>query len=263
MIDIHTHIIDGIDDGAKNMTDSLALLKMAAESGTTDIIATPHIIEGTEHPTWQLIKEKTEDLNRNALSAGIPIRVYAGAEVEMNWDMLPLLKTGKENYCLAGSRYVLIELPTNTIPNYAEEFLYEVQIRELIPIIAHPERHPYLAKHPRLLHQWVRNGALLQCNVGSFTCKFGTEVKNFANLLLKNNMVHFFGTDAHSVEHRHSDASAALEIIAKKVSPETLRMITSVNPQAILEDRYIDVDVTRELELPEEKKKGFFARLFD
>ena len=85
MIDIHTHIIDGIDDGAQNMEDSLALLKMAAESGTTDIIATPHIIEGANHAEWQTILTKTEDLNRNAQDAGIPIRVYAGAELEMNW----------------------------------------------------------------------------------------------------------------------------------------------------------------------------------
>lgn len=263
MIDIHTHIIDGIDDGAKNMEDSLALLRMAAESGTTDIIATPHIIEGTNHADWQTILTKTEELNRNARNAGIPIRVYAGAELEMNWDMLPLLKTGQSDYCLAGSRYVLVELPANTVPNYADEFLYEVQIKELIPIIAHPERHPYLAKHPRLLHQWLRNGALAQCNIGSFTGKFGAEVKNFAELLLTNNMIHFFGTDAHSVEHRHTDTSAGLEVVAQKISPETLERITKVNPAAIVEDRYIDVEVPKEIKLPEEKEKGFFSSLFD
>ena len=263
MIDIHTHIIDGVDDGAKDMASSLALLRMAAESGTTDIIATPHIIEGAEHAEWALIKEKTEDLNRNAKDASIPIRVYAGAELEMNWDILSLLKTGHEDYCLAGSRYVLVELPANSLPRYAEEFLYEVQIKELIPIIAHPERHPYLAKHPRILHQWVKNGALIQCNVGSVTGKFGLEVKNYVELLLKNNMVHFLGSDAHSVEHRHTDTSAGMEILAKKVSPETLKAITCTNPRAIITDTYLDVDIPKELNLPEENGKGFFSRFFD
>ena len=263
MIDIHTHIIDGIDDGAQNMEDSLALLKMAAESGTTDIIATPHIIEGTNHAEWQTILTKTEDLNRNAQNVGIPIRVYAGAELEMNWDMLPLLKTGQSDYCLAGSRYVLVELPANTVPNYADEFLYEVQIKELIPIIAHPERHPYLAKHPRMLHQWVKNGALVQCNIGSFTGKFGAEVKNFAELLLANNMVHFFGTDAHSIEHRHTDTTAGLEKISQKITPEALEQITRTNPAAIIEDRYIDIEIPKDIRLPDDKDKGFFSSLFD
>ncbi|MHC1714460.1 MAG: tyrosine-protein phosphatase [Acidaminococcaceae bacterium] len=263
MIDIHTHIINGIDDGAQNMEDSLALLKMAAESGTTDIIATPHVIEGKNHAEWQTILTKTEDLNRNVQEAGIPIRVYAGAELEMNWDMLPLLKTGQSDYCLAGSRYVLVELPANTVPNYADEFLYEVQIKELIPIIAHPERHPYLAKHPRLLHQWLRNGALVQCNIGSFTCKFGVDVKNFANLLLANNMVHFLGTDAHSIEHRHTDTTAGLEVLASKVAPEVLNQIIITNPAAIIADKYIDIEVPKEIKLPDEKNKGFFSSFFD
>lgn len=263
MIDIHTHVIDGVDDGAQDIEASLALLRMAAESGTTDIIATPHIIEGAEHPEWQLIQEKTEDLNRNAKETGIPIRVYAGAELEMNWDMLSLLKTGQGDYCLAGSRYVLVELPANTLPRYAEEFLYEVQIKELIPVIAHPERHPYLAKHPHMLHQWVKNGALVQCNAGSFTGKFGAEVKTYAELLLKNNMVHFLGSDAHSVEHRHTDTSAALDILAQEVSPERLENITCLNPRAIIENTYLDVEIPKELKLPEDNNKGFFARLFD
>lgn len=263
MIDIHTHIIDGVDDGAKDMASSLALLRMAAESGTTDIIATPHIIEGAEHAEWALIKEKTEDLNRNAKDAGIPIRVYAGAELEMNWDILSLLKTGQEDYCLAGSRYVLVELPANSLPRYAEEFLYEVQIKELIPIIAHPERHPYLAKHPRILHQWVKNGALVQCNICSFTGKFGAEVKKFVELLLKNNMVHFLGSDAHSVEHRHTDTSAAMAILEQKITAKALKAISCTNPRAIITDTYLDVDIPKELNLPEEKNKGFFSRFFD
>lgn len=263
MIDIHTHIIDGIDDGAKDLETSLALLRMAAEAGTTDIIATPHIIEGAEHTAWEVIKAKTEDLNRDAQNAGIPIRVYAGAELEMNWDILSLLKTAQEDYCLAGSRYALIELPANTLPNYAEEFLYEVQIKEIIPVIAHPERHSYLAKHPRILYQWVKNGAMVQCNVGSFTGKFGTDVKSYAELLLKNNMVHFLGSDAHSVEHRHTDTRPALELLAQQISPEALRCITCLNPEAIIENTFLDVDIPQEFKVPEEKKKGFFSSFFD
>ncbi|MGE4589166.1 MAG: tyrosine-protein phosphatase [Acidaminococcaceae bacterium] len=263
MIDIHTHIINGLDDGAKNTAESLELLKMAAKSGTTDIIATPHIVEGANHADWQTIITKTDELNTIVKESGIPIQVYPGAELEMNWDILNLLKSGAKDYCLAGSRYILVELPANTVPNYADEFLYEVQIKELIPIIAHPERHPYLAKHPRLLHQWARNGALVQCNVGSFSGKFGTEVKDFANLLLDNNMVHFLGTDAHSVEHRHTDATSGIELISGRITPQMLEQITRINPAAILRDEYLSLDAPKEIKVPEEKEKGFFSRLFD
>ena len=262
MVDIHTHVLSNIDDGAKDLATSLALLKMAAESGTTDIIATPHVIEGAEHPEWQVIKQKTEDLNRNAQKAGIPIRVYAGAELEMNWDIIGLLKAGEEDYCLAGSRYVLIELPATSVPNYAEELLYEVQTKDLIPVIAHPERHPKLAKHPEILHQWVKNGALVQCNLGSVAGKFGHGAKDYIDLLLKNNMVHFFGTDAHNIEHRHTDTRAAMEILTKKVPPKTLDCITCTNPENIIKDSFFDAYIPKEFKSTEKQNKGLWTRLF-
>ncbi|MGL5207030.1 MAG: tyrosine-protein phosphatase [Acidaminococcaceae bacterium] len=262
MVDIHTHVLSNIDDGAKDLAISLALLQMAAESGTTDIIATPHVIDATTHADWQTILKKTEDLNRNAKDAGIPIRVYAGAEMEMNGDILSILKTAKEDYCLAGSRYALIELPANTLPNYADEFLYELQLKEIVPVIAHPERHHHLAKELERLHQWVKNGAFIQCNLGSFAGKFGTGARKNAEFLLKNNMVHFLGTDAHSVEHRNTDTKGALELVSKQTTPEIFQRITLSNPRAILDNTLLQVEIPQKLKRQEERKEGFFARLF-
>lgn len=263
MIDIHTHIMYDEDGSAKDMETSLTLLRMAAAAGTTDIVATPNISESAGIADWELIKEKAEMLNRNAEERGIPIRVFAGAELEMNWNLLSLLKTGQEDYCLAGSRYILIKLPAYTVPRYAEEFLYEIQVKELIPIIAHPERNFCLAKNPDLLHQWMRDsGVMVQCNIGSFTYKYGMEVKNFAELLIRNNMVHFLGSDANSIERRNTDTSSALKIMKGKVAPEVLERIVRINSQAIIENRYIDVHVPRELRLGEDRSKSFFSRLF-
>ena len=262
MIDIHAHILDGIDDGSPDMETSLALLRMAAVCGTTDIIATPHVIESTNHLGWELIKEKTENLNRNAAKAGIPIRVYAGAELEMNWDIMDLVQKGREDYCLAGSRYVLVELPANSIPNYADEFLYEAQLRDLTPIIAHPERNACLMKDPRILHQWVKKGVLVQCNTGSFTGKFGRHAKAQAELLLQNKLVHFLGTDAHRLEYRNTDTRDALETISRAAPVGTEQTIACTNPQAILKNNHLVVSVPAAFTIKEEKNKGLLARLF-
>ena len=259
MIDIHTHIIDG----AKDLETSLALLRMAARAGTTDIVATPYITEGTDVAEWQLIKERVETLNRAAQAEGISVQVHAGAELEMAWNLLSILKTGQEDYCLAGSRYILIKLPQHTIPSYAEDFFYEIQVKELIPIIAHPERHYCLVKNPEILHHWMKeSGVMVQSNVDSFTYKFGVEVKNFADLLLRNNMVHFLGSDADSIERRSTDTSAAMKILRDKFAPEILERISDTNSRAIIENRYLDVHVPKELCLPYEKSKSFLSRLF-
>ncbi len=263
MIDIHTHIMDDEDGSAKDIETSLTLLRMAAAAGTTDIVATPHINEGAEIADWQLIKERVEVLNSAAKTEGIPTQVHAGAELDMDRNLLGLLKTGQEDYCLAGSRYILIKLPAYTVPGYAEDFLYEIQVKELIPVIAHPERNYCLVKNPDLLHQWMRDfGVMAQCNIDSFSYKYGKEVKNCAELLLRNNMVHFLGSDANSIERRNTDTSSSLKILKGKVAPEILDRIVRVNSQAIIENRYIDVHVPKELCLPYDRSKGFFSRLF-
>lgn len=259
MIDIHTHIIDG----EKDLETSLDLLRMAARAGTTDIVATPYISESKDFADWQLIKERAETLESAAQAEGITMRVYAGAELEMAWNLLSILKTGQEDYCLAGSRYILIKLPQHTIPSYAEDFFYEIQVKELIPIIAHPERHYCLVKNPEILHHWMKDsGVMVQSNVDSFTYKFGVEVKNFADLLLRNNMVHFLGSDADSIERRSTDTSAAMKLLREKFAPEILERISDTNSRAIIENRYLDVHVSKELCLPYEKSRGFLSRLF-
>ena len=262
MIDVHAHVLDGVDDGAKDVEMSLDLLRLAATNGTTDIIATPHVIEGANHLEWAVIKQKTEILYRNAQSVGIPIRVYSGAEIELNLDMLELLQKDTNNYCLADSSYILIELPMVSIPSCADNFFYELQLRGLNPILAHPERNSNLQKHPELLLDWVDKGILLQCNAGSFTGMFGQQAQALAELLLTNNMVHFLGSDAHRMENRNTDMSQAVARMKTLVSELYVEQIITANPQAILHKKVISADAPEKLKLPNEAKKGFWGKLF-
>jgi len=262
MIDVHAHILDGVDDGAQSMTDSIELLRMAADSGTTDIIATPHFIEGASHLSWETIKEKTDVLNGNALSAGIPIRVHTGAEIELNLDMLDMIEKGQGDYCLAGSKYILVELPMESIPRCADDFFYELQLRDLVPVLAHPERYSNLQKHPEILLSWVQHDILLQCNAGSFTGMFGTKAQAFAEMLLNNNMVHFLGSDAHKIERRNTDMREAVIRMKTLVSELYVEQIVTSNPQAILDNKSLDIVVPKEIVDPQEEKKGFFGKFW-
>lgn len=263
MIDIHAHVLDGVDDGSKNMDMSLDLLRLAAASCTTDIIATPHIIEGANHLPWDEIKQKTEILNRNAQSAGIPIRVHTGAEIELNLDMLDMIKNKTGDYCLANSSYILIELPMEAIPRCTDKFFYELQLRGLIPVLAHPERYSNLQKQPGLLLEWVKKGILTQCNAGSFTGMFGEKAQALAEILLTNNMVHFLGSDAHRMEKRNTDMSQAVAQMKTLVSELYVQQIISLNPQAILNNKIINMDAPEDMVLPDRGHKGFWGKLFN
>ena len=123
MLDTHTHILWNIDDGSKNQCMSLQMLEIAARSGTKAIFATPHVIERANKPSWEEIKEKTQQLRQLCAEAQIDIMLYPGAEVQMNWELLPELGAAGA-YCLNGGRYLLVELPAAEIPAYADEFWY-------------------------------------------------------------------------------------------------------------------------------------------
>ena len=106
-IDIHSHIIPGVDDGSRDMETSIVLLQMAAENGTTDIIATPHVIDVSTTLTWDAIRRHVEALQKEADAREIPIRIYPGAETELNWDLLELIREDHSAFCLAGSRFII------------------------------------------------------------------------------------------------------------------------------------------------------------
>ena len=208
MIDVHTHVLNGFDDGAADKETALALLKMAAECGTTTLFCTPHVIEKAAKPAWPGIVQATRQLADEAHARGVDIQLLPGAEVELNWDLFDSIGSGGA-YCLGDSGCVLLELPSQSIPAYADDFFYCLQLKGIMPILAHPERHEKLMRHPDLLLQWMHNDVLTQCNAGSFTGAFGEQVKKNAELLLQHNMVCFIGSDAHKLEGRNTDLTAA------------------------------------------------------
>ena len=259
LLDTHTHILWNIDDGSKNQCMSLQMLEIAARSGTKAIFATPHVTERANKPSWEEIKEKTQQLRQLCAEAQIDIMLYPGAEVQMNWELLPELgATGA--YCLNGGRYLLIELPAAEIPAYADEFWYELELKGITPILAHPERYQQLRENPDLLLLWRRRGMLMQCNSGSFTGMFGSSVCENAKVLLANGLVDLLGSDGHRSEGRNTDMSRAAAVIRQLAGEEVLRQLTETNPQAILKNQ--EIELKQPKVLLEDKPKSFWQKLF-
>ena len=220
MIDIHAHILPDVDDGSPNLATSLEMLRIAEESGTTDIIATPHVIEKSKALSWSDLLIRVQELQQRAKFAGLKIKIHPGAELEMNWDLLDLLrefsKSGSSNpYGLAGTEYILLELPGSMIPKYADEFLFELRVRGMIPIIAHPERHLMLMDQLEVIGRWRDAGVLVQCNSGSFTGLYGPTAKRNVEYLLDRGWVDFIGSDAHNSMHRNTCLSKCSAVVSE------------------------------------------------
>ena len=261
MIDIHSHVLNGVDDGSPDEATSLGLIRLAAEQGTTDLICSPHVLDAGRSLNWQTITQKTKNLQAKAREAGIKINLYPGAELEMNWELTEILKKGSEDYCLAGSRYVLIELPVLMIPERMEDFIYELQVREKIPILAHPERHPKLMAHPEVLLTWLKRGVLLQCNGGSFTGMFGRQVQANARMLLQNQIVTFLGSDAHRLHIRNTDLTPVKAELAARAGEAAAAAILETNPGYILNDKPYSGRTPGKLNLPPPPKRSLWQKL--
>ena len=232
-IDIHSHIIPGIDDGAKDEAMALEMLKIAQKSGTGNIIATPHFVSGNNGYGFGAIIEKCKHLNRLAFDAGIRITVYPGCEVFIDPELLRSLELGLIG-TLAGSNYMLIELPMMNIPPYTDTVLYNLQLKGITPIIAHPERNIEIQYKPELTEAYTDRGILLQVNSGSITGIYGAEAKRTAIRLIKEGWVQFVASDAHSDIRRTPDMTDAAMVITKRFGLDMSEKLFALNALRII-----------------------------
>ncbi|WP_196001931.1 CpsB/CapC family capsule biosynthesis tyrosine phosphatase [Clostridium sp. 1001271B_151109_B4] len=215
MIDIHSHIINEIDDGSKNLEMTIAMLKKAQLTGTKSIVATPHFMRGRFDVEYPEILERVEDLRNIAKKNNIDINIYAGQEVYYSSYLIEYFN----DKCIGtinGSRYMLIELPMLEF-NLDEVIntIYELQIRKIVPIIAHPERYNQFIKKPSMINALIKEGMLFQLNAGSITGSFGKAVKKTAQKFLEHNVYSFIGSDAHRDRGRDTDMSEALKLLER------------------------------------------------
>lgn len=250
MIDIHTHIIPKVDDGANEYKESYEMLKRAYEMGFTDIIATSHYMDGNYVADAKKREELIESLNSYLKDNNINIKLYLGNEIYIVLDILKLIEEGKAS-TLANSRYVLFEIPMNTNVLFFNECIFELKSKGYIPILAHPERYKVVKENPNIVSKWLERGLLMQSNYTSIIGEYGNEAKKTVKKLLKSNMVQFLGTDAHS-EGKYEKVKEAIKQIEKCIGKEKLEELTTINPRHIINDEEIKVEGVKPI------RKGWF-----
>ena len=248
--DLHTHILPGLDDGSPDSEVSHAMLRMAAESGTTDIFATPHIISGSYLPEWELVLKHVGNLNQFAADAGLGIHIHPGAEVAMDWSLLARLPT-PGLYCFGGGCFILVELPLGSLPTYVDEFLFTLQARNFQIVLAHPERCPQVKQDPARLQPWLDAGVFVQINASSLTGKMGSHTQQTAVTLLETGRVHFIGSDAHGLGVRRPDLREASVILQRMFGVRGAQKLLKLNPEKMLQNLPDEIFAPVALKRPE------------
>lgn len=216
MIDLHCHILPGVDDGAKNMEDSMDMARTAVEEGITHILATPHYKNGH----WDIVKEDilplVDEVQAELDARGIPLTIFPGQEVRINGELMEDIESDDIQFIDEGNQYVLIEFPTSSIPAYTESLFFELQRSGVTPIIVHPERNHAVLKDPNILLPFVERGALAQLTAASYTGGFGKEIQQVSTKLIEADLVHFIASDAHNVKSRSFHMRAAFDRLEKE-----------------------------------------------
>jgi protein-tyrosine phosphatase len=237
MIDLHCHILPGIDDGARSFEESVLMCRLAADDGCAGMVATPHQRRGE---WWNADRDHLAAL-ADELQDKVPpgFRVYLGGEVHADSELLAEVEKlpGGGILPLAGSRYLLIELDSNGPPRDAIHLVHELVVAGWWPVLAHPEFVPWLAADPALVARLVSLGALTQVTAMSVTGDFGRRPQTDALALLDAGLVHFVASDSHGIRRRPPGLRRAAYLIAERLGGETARRLTQDNPRAVVENR--------------------------
>lgn len=232
MIDIHCHILPGIDDGPKHIDESLEMAKIASLDGITTIVATPHIKEPL--PPAEDIEIKVAALNDRLTEKGIPLSVLQGADVSSSVDVSSL-----HAYTINRTRYILIEFPHLYLPGNAKDIIFRLMMHGYRPIITHPERNLSILENPKLFLELVDAGLLVQITADSLTGAFGLDIQECASYFLKKGVVNFIATDAHSSRERRPELSGAVKIAARILGKEQANRLVTLNPGNVLQGKTI------------------------
>lgn len=234
MIDIHCHIIPGIDDGARNLKASLKMARIAKDDGITTLVATPHILDVPV--SIEKVKKKLDRLSAFFKAKGIDIKMLPGAEVSL-FSFSRLGEPAK--YTINGSRYILVEFPYINLPDYMDEVLFSLSAKGLIPILAHPERNPQVIDDPELIETFLKNNVLVQITAGSITGDFGEDIEECAEYMLESGLVDIVSSDAHSTRKRPPLLSRAYKKVEEELGDEVAFRLFVENPRSVILDRLL------------------------
>ncbi|MCL4543960.1 MAG: hypothetical protein M1118_05060 [Chloroflexi bacterium] len=238
-VDLHVHVVPGIDDGPATVADAVELVRAAAEAGTGVLVATSHseeVLEG--HYSLERLKGRLEPVQAAlAHDAGIPM-LLLGCEVFLELQSPQLIADGVLP-TLNASRYVLVEPPLDQLPLYFDETLFQLHIRGFVPVLAHPERNARIQQRPEQLGDWCQRGYLVQITASSFLGEFGSLAKTVAHTAVSRGWCHVVASDGHGAAHRSPQLRGAYNTIVQEFGAQAAHMLFIDNPRAIIEDREV------------------------
>lgn len=239
MIDIHCHILPGIDDGAKTIEDSIDMAKTAVADGINTIIATPHHQNGRYMNERSSIIERVQALNEELTKQKIPLTILPGQEPRIYGELVQDYEKGEILTLNDGNKYVFIEFSSSQVPKYAEQLLFDIQLQGLNPIIVHPERNAQIMEQPDILYNFVKKGTLTQVTASSVTGHFGKKIQKFSQQLIEANLTHFIASDAHNTSGRTFRLSEAYDLIENQYGIDMIYFFTE-NAQYLIDGQMVD-----------------------
>lgn len=250
MVDIHSHIVYGVDDGAKTIANSVAMLEMAAACGTTDIVATPHS-DNKYLFDPELVTQRIAELQAAVRDR---IRIHRGCDFHLHFDNIRNCEADRSRFTINGQRYLMVEFADSAIPRNIAYVFQDMLRRDITPVITHPERNALLMGRMNELVEWVRFGCLMQVTAMSFTGRFGKRAQDACRRLMQHRLVHFVASDAHDTQFRPPDLREAHDFVSSEYGEETAERLFVTHPRMTLTGEYIECDDPEDVE---EKKPWY------
>ena len=235
VIDLHCHLLPGIDDGPSDLTLSLTMAQAAVADGITTTACTPHIYPGLYENDAAGIERAIATLRVELARAGIPLTLVAGADTHLAPDMVDGLKQGRIP-TLGGSRYFLFEPPHHVAPARMDDMIFSLMTAGYLPVVTHPERLSWIEENYEIFPRMVKAGAWMQITAGSLTGRFGRRPRYWAERMLDEGMVHLIATDAHNMARRGPWLAEGREAAALRVGAEEALHLVHTRPRGILDN---------------------------
>ncbi len=238
MIDLHSHLLPGIDDGSEDWEESMEMAQQALKSGTTEVLITHHILDNTYYKLEAEILAKYANLQRRLAEAQMPLKLHLASEIyyQPEMDLSHRIATFNDN-----GRYFLVEFPMQGIPRGVDDVFFQLILNGKVPIIAHPERNFGLLKNPQRAYDFVQRGCLLQMNSGSLEGKYGEGVKALAIALMNSRLIHFVGSDGHNARRRPLRIGQIYKTVCELWGEDLGRKLFSENARLALAGKEIKV----------------------
>jgi protein-tyrosine phosphatase len=250
MVDLHCHILPGLDDGPATMEESVAMAESAIADGITHIVATPHSSDEYFFD-FAHVRQLRDELQAKV---GHRLKIVTGCDFHLNPENLEALRKDPRQYCINQRDFLLVEFNEYSIPPAMDRTLHEIQLAGVQPVITHPERNGILRAHPERLKKWVRQGCFAQVTGGALTGGFGAGAQQDALRWVGEGLIHFVASDAHNTRSRPLRLQRAYDVIVDRFGQEKARSLFLDNPLAAFEGR----ELPHVPEIQEKRRKRFF-----